>query len=50
MGTDADIALAAKTMAASKFRNAGQVCVSPTRFLVQEGVFNEFVDQSIQDI
>ena len=44
---DADIALAAKTMAASKFRNAGQVCVSPTRFLVQEDVFNEFVDQFV---
>jgi len=44
---DADIELAAKTMAASKFRNAGQVCVSPTRFLVQEGVFNEFVDQFV---
>ena len=44
---DADIALAATTMAASKFRNAGQVCVSPTRFLVQEGVFNEFVDQFV---
>ncbi len=44
---DADIALAAKTMAASKFRNAGQVCVSPTRFLIQEGVFNEFVDQFV---
>ncbi len=44
---DADIVLAAKTMAASKFRNAGQVCVSPTRFLVQEGAFNEFVDQFV---
>lgn len=44
---DADISLAAKTMVASKFRNAGQVCVSPTRFLVQEGVFNEFVDQFV---
>lgn len=44
---DADISLAAKTMASSKFRNAGQVCVSPTRFLVQEGVFNEFVDQFV---
>jgi len=44
---DADIALAAKTMAASKFRNAGQVCLSPTRFLVQEGAFNEFVDQFV---
>ena len=44
---DADVALAAKTMAASKFRNAGQVCVSPTRFLVQEGVFKDFVAQFV---
>jgi succinate-semialdehyde dehydrogenase/glutarate-semialdehyde dehydrogenase len=44
---DADVALAAKTMVASKFRNAGQVCVSPTRFLVQEGVFNDFVAQFV---
>jgi succinate-semialdehyde dehydrogenase/glutarate-semialdehyde dehydrogenase len=44
---DADVALAAKTMVASKFRNAGQVCVSPTRFLVQEGVFKDFVEQFV---
>ena len=44
---DADVALAAKTMAASKFRNAGQVCVSPTRFLVQEGVYKDFVAQFV---
>ena len=44
---DADVALAAKTMVASKFRNAGQVCVSPTRFLVQEGVFKDFVAQFV---
>ena len=42
---DADVALAAKAMASSKFRNAGQVCVSPTRFLVQEGVYDSFVEQ-----
>jgi succinate-semialdehyde dehydrogenase/glutarate-semialdehyde dehydrogenase len=45
---DADIAVAAKVMAGSKFRNAGQVCVSPTRFLVQEGVYNSFVDMFVQ--
>lgn len=45
---DADVALAAKTMVASKFRNAGQVCVSPTRFLVQEGVYREFVAQFVE--
>ena len=30
---------------ANKFRNAGQVCVSPTRFLVQEPVYEQFVEQ-----
>ena len=40
---DADIELAAKTLAFAKFRNAGQVCVSPTRFLVQERVYDQFV-------
>ena len=41
---DADVGAATKQLAAAKFRNAGQVCVSPTRFLVQESVFDEFVD------
>src|SRR5260221_195066 len=44
---DADIDVAAKMMVGSKFRNAGQVCVSPTRFLVQEGVYNKFVDKFV---
>lgn len=39
---DADIALAVKAAGAAKFRNAGQVCISPTRFLVHESVKNEF--------
>jgi len=42
---DADVQVAAKAMASSKFRNAGQVCISPTRFLVQEGVYASFVEQ-----
>jgi len=29
---------------AAKFRNAGQVCVSPTRFIVQSAVFKRFRD------
>ncbi|HEX3142094.1 MAG TPA: NAD-dependent succinate-semialdehyde dehydrogenase [Rhizobacter sp.] len=41
---DADVAAAAKQLASAKFRNAGQVCVSPTRFLVHESVYNQFVD------
>jgi succinate-semialdehyde dehydrogenase / glutarate-semialdehyde dehydrogenase len=41
---DADVALASKLLAANKFRNAGQVCISPTRFLVQERVYDDFVE------
>ena len=41
---DADIDQALTTMAASKYRNAGQVCVSPTRFIVQENAFARFRD------
>ncbi|MCX8253107.1 Alpha-ketoglutaric semialdehyde dehydrogenase 1 [Beijerinckiaceae bacterium RH AL1] len=44
---DADIEVAAKQIATAKFRNAGQVCVSPTRFLVQEKVYSEFVDRFV---
>jgi succinate-semialdehyde dehydrogenase/glutarate-semialdehyde dehydrogenase len=39
---DADIALTVKAAGAAKFRNAGQVCISPTRFLVHESVADEF--------
>ena len=44
---DADIDLAARTLAGAKFRNAGQVCVSPTRILVQRGVFDAFVEKFV---
>jgi succinate-semialdehyde dehydrogenase/glutarate-semialdehyde dehydrogenase len=40
---DADLDRTVEMLAASKFRNAGQVCVSPTRFYVQEGLFDRFV-------
>ncbi|KRB81546.1 NAD-dependent succinate-semialdehyde dehydrogenase [Noviherbaspirillum sp. Root189] len=39
---DADIELAVKAAGAAKFRNAGQVCISPTRFLVHRSVCEEF--------
>ena len=44
---DADIESAAKIMVAAKYRNAGQVCISPTRFLVQEGVYDKFIEQFV---
>jgi len=30
-------------LALGKFRNAGQICISPTRFYVHERVFESFV-------
>jgi succinate-semialdehyde dehydrogenase/glutarate-semialdehyde dehydrogenase len=40
---DADPEKAADTIAAFKYRNAGQVCISPTRFYVQEKGYNKFL-------
>ncbi|MBM3560555.1 MAG: NAD-dependent succinate-semialdehyde dehydrogenase, partial [Alphaproteobacteria bacterium] len=41
---DADVDVAIKVLSANKYRNAGQVCVSPTHFLVYEKVYGRFVD------
>jgi len=41
---DADVDAAVKILSANKFRNAGQVCISPTRFLVHDSVYDQFVD------
>lgn len=40
---DADIDRALDALVPSKFRNAGQVCTSPTRFYVQESVYERFI-------
>src|SRR5215813_2639941 len=45
---DADVDVAVKILASNKFRNAGQVCVSPTRFLVQEKVYEPFVEKFVK--
>jgi len=45
---DADVDRALDTMAASKWRNAGQVCVSPTRYIVQQDVFARFRDGFVE--
>ncbi|MES2097260.1 MAG: NAD-dependent succinate-semialdehyde dehydrogenase [Pseudomonadota bacterium] len=39
---DCDLERTLDTLVAHKFRNAGQVCVSPTRFHVQEGIYEAF--------
>lgn len=41
---DADLDRAAAMLARFKVRNAGQVCVSPSRFYVQAPVYDAFVD------
>ncbi|MCB1808118.1 MAG: NAD-dependent succinate-semialdehyde dehydrogenase, partial [Candidatus Competibacteraceae bacterium] len=46
---DVDVDKVAKMAAAGKFRNAGQVCVSPTRFYVHESIHDRFV-QTFTDI
>jgi succinate-semialdehyde dehydrogenase/glutarate-semialdehyde dehydrogenase len=45
---DADVDTASKLLAGAKYRNAGQVCVSPTRMLVQERVYERFVEGFVQ--
>ena len=41
---DADVDAAVQVIGTNKFRNAGQVCISPTRYYVHENVYNKFVD------
>ena len=45
---DADVDTASKLLAGAKFRNAGQVCISPTRVMVQEKVYKHFVESFVQ--
>ncbi|MGD0632925.1 MAG: NAD-dependent succinate-semialdehyde dehydrogenase [Beijerinckiaceae bacterium] len=47
---DADVDAAAKQMGAANFRNAGQVCIAPTRFLVQDGVYEQFVETFVSRV
>lgn len=44
---DADVALAVKSAGAAKLRNAGQVCISPTRFLVHKSLEKQFTEQVV---
>ncbi|MBL8346220.1 MAG: aldehyde dehydrogenase family protein, partial [Rubrivivax sp.] len=44
---DCEVERAAKTAATAKVRNAGQVCISPTRVLVANSVRKAFVDSMV---
>lgn len=41
---DADIGKVAQMAVVAKFRNAGQICTSPTRFMIEEAAFESFAD------
>ena len=41
---DADIPRAAQLLCRYKTRNAGQVCISPSRFYIQQTVYEQFID------
>ncbi len=41
---DADIEQALKNLVPFKYRNGGQVCISPTRFYVHEAVYDRFLE------
>lgn len=41
---DADLQAAATSLARGKFRGTGQICLSPTRILVQRPVYNDFME------
>jgi succinate-semialdehyde dehydrogenase/glutarate-semialdehyde dehydrogenase len=45
---DADIEAAARLSVFSRFRNAGQVCVAASRFYVQRGVHEHFVERFVE--
>src|SRR5690606_2163027 len=47
---DADIPKAAKMLAKFKIRNAGQVCISPTRFYVQEKAYDQFLSVFVETL
>ncbi len=47
---DCDLEATLDMLVAAKFRNAGQVCVSPTRFYVQKSIHEPFIDGFVQRV
>jgi succinate-semialdehyde dehydrogenase/glutarate-semialdehyde dehydrogenase len=44
---DADAEAAARALSGNKLRNAGQVCIAPTRFYVQQGIHERFLSELV---
>lgn len=42
---NADLNNAVSVLVAAKFRNAGQVCIAPTRFLIEESIYDDFLER-----
>lgn len=47
---DVDVAAVVPPLVRAAYLNAGQVCVSPTRFLVQESVYDSFVEAFVGQV
>lgn len=47
---DVDVDAVARVCAQAKLRNTGQVCTSPTRFLVQEGIYDRFTASMVREM
>lgn len=45
---DVDAATAARASVAAKYRNAGQICIAPTRFIVHEAAYDSFVETFVE--
>lgn len=45
---DVDVERVATMLSKAKFRQAGQACISPTRFYIQEAVYEAFVERFVQ--
>jgi succinate-semialdehyde dehydrogenase/glutarate-semialdehyde dehydrogenase len=45
---DCDLDRTVELLVGAKFRNSGQVCVSPTRFYIQDAIHDRFVDAFVE--
>ena len=47
---DADLDAAAKTGARARLQNSGQTCIAAKRFIIQEAVYDEFLDRFLEEV